>query len=154
MRTKKNFRQGRFLPKNLEKYKGNSRNVIYRSSWEKRIMAFFDESTNIEWWNSEGLIVPYMNPIDKKMHSYYPDFVFMNKKNDVYMVEVKPFNDVLIEFDVSMLNNTNFTQIFLQLPNILQESGEPDSDFILDIFKIKTKTLDNQVDTLVNSVCK
>ena len=68
--------------------------------------------------------------------------------------EVKPFNDVLIEFDVSMLNNTNFTQIFLQLPNILQESGEPDSDFILDIFKIKTKTLDNQVDTLVNSVCK
>ena len=53
-----------------------------------------------------------------------------------------------------MLNNTNFTQIFLQLPNILQESGEPDSDFNLDIFKIKTKTLDNQVDTLVNSVCK
>jgi len=95
MRKTKNFRQGRFLPKNLEKYKGNSRNVIYRSSWEKRIMAFFDESTNIEWWNSEGLIVPYMNPIDKKMHSYYPDFVFMNKKNDVYMVEVKPFNETL-----------------------------------------------------------
>ena len=58
-------------------------------------MAFFDESTNIEWWNSEGLIVPYMNPIDKKMHSYFPDFVFMNKKNEVYMVEVKPFNETL-----------------------------------------------------------
>ena len=68
--------------------------------------------------------------------------------------EVKPFNDVLIEFDASLLTNTNFQNIFLNLPFILEESGEPDSDFILDIFKIKTKTLDNQVDTLVNSVCK
>ena len=62
--------------------------------------------------------------------------------------------DVLIEFDASLLTNTNFQNIFLNLPFILEESGEPDSDFILDIFKIKTKTLDNQVDTLVNSVCK
>ena len=90
-RTK--YRQGKFVPKHIEKYKGNSRNVIYRSSWEKRIMAFFDESSNVQWWNSEGLIVPYMNPIDKKMHSYFTDFVFMNKNNEVYMVEIKPYRE-------------------------------------------------------------
>jgi hypothetical protein len=34
-----------------------------------------------------------MNPIDKKMHSYFPDFVFMNKNNEVYMVEIKPYRE-------------------------------------------------------------
>jgi glycosyltransferase involved in cell wall biosynthesis len=104
---------------------------------------------------------PYCNHIYLKDDSLFKDYLEKEQPGTNYDLgsklatfEVKPFNDVLIEFDVSMLNNTNFTQIFLQLPNILQESGEPDSDFILDIFKIKTKTLDNQVDTLVNSVCK
>jgi len=104
---------------------------------------------------------PYCNHVYLKDDSLFKDYIEKEQPDTNYDLgsklatfEVKPFNDVLIEFDVSMLNNTNFTQIFLQLPNILQESGEPDSDFILDIFKIKTKTLDNQVDTLVNSVCK
>ena len=104
---------------------------------------------------------PYCNHIYLKDDSLFKDYLEKEQPDTNYDLgsklatfEVKPFNDVLIEFDVSMLNNDNFQQIFLQLPNILQESGEPDSDFILDIFKIKTKTLDNQVDTLVNSVCK
>lgn len=103
---------------------------------------------------------PYCNHIYLKDDSLFKDYLEKEQPNTNYDLgsklatfEVKPFNDVLIEFDASMLNNDNFP-IFLQLPNILQESGEPDSDFILDIFKIKTKTLDNQVDTLVNSVCK
>ncbi len=104
---------------------------------------------------------PYCNHIYLKDDSLFKDYLEKEQPDTNYDLgsklatfEVKPFNDVLIEFDASMLHNDNFQQIFLQLPNILQESGEPDSDFILDIFKIKTKTLDNQVDTLVNSVCK
>ena len=60
----------------------------------------------------------------------------------------------MIEFDARELNNDNWRSIFLNFPRILEESGEPNSEFILDIFKIKTKLLDNQVDLLVNSVCK
>jgi len=104
---------------------------------------------------------PYCNHIYLKDDSLFKDYLEKEQPDTNYDLgsklatfEVKPFNDVLIEFDASMLNNDNFQQIFLQLPNILQESGEPDSNFILDVFKIKTKTLDNQVDTLVNSVCK
>ena len=104
---------------------------------------------------------PYCNHVYLKDDSLFKEYIEKEQPDTNYDLssklatfEVKPFNDVLIEFDVSMLNNTNFTQIFLNLPFILEESGEPDSDFILDIFKIKTKTLDNQVDTLVNSVCK
>ena len=60
----------------------------------------------------------------------------------------------MIEFDARELNNDNWRSIFLNFPRILEESGEPNSEFILDIFKINTKLLDNQVDLLVNSVCK
>ena len=67
--------------------------------------------------------------------------------------DFKPHNDVLIEFDALQMTQESYN-IFLQFPEILGESGEPNSDFILDIFKIKTKLLDNQVDLLVNSVQK
>ena len=67
--------------------------------------------------------------------------------------DFKPHNDVLIEFDALQMTQESYN-IFLQFPDILGESGEPNSDFILDIFKIKTKLLDNQVDLLVNSVQK
>ena len=66
---------------------------------------------------------------------------------------IKPFNDVLIKFDCNQLDNANW-QIFTQFPRIIEESGEPNTTFELDIFTIKTKLLDNQVDTLVYSVCK
>ena len=80
--AQKKFRQGYYKPKNPEKYKGNTLSVIYRSSWERKVMEFFDTSRNIEWWNSEGLVIPYMS-IDKKIHRYFPDFIFLNKKNEL-----------------------------------------------------------------------
>ena len=124
-------------------------------------ILFMIGCADVEMNQSVLEVEPYCNHVYLKDDSLFKDYIEKEQPDTNYDLgsklatfEVKPFNDVLIEFDVSMLNNTNFTQIFLQLPNILQESGEPDSDFILDIFKIKTKTLDNQVDTLVNSVCK
>jgi len=58
-------------------------------------MMFFDESINIEWWNSEGLMIPYFNPIDKKVHSYFPDFIFLNKKKETWIIEVKPYKETI-----------------------------------------------------------
>ena len=57
-------------------------------------MEFFDTSRNIEWWNSEGLVIPYMS-IDKKVHRYFPDFIFLNKKKETYIVEIKPYRETL-----------------------------------------------------------
>ena len=90
---KTKFRQGKFRIQNIEKYKGNSTNIIYRSSWEKRVMAFFDTSSNVKWWNSEGLIVPYFNPLTKRVHNYFPDFVYMSNSDTAYMIEIKPFRE-------------------------------------------------------------
>ena len=56
-------------------------------------------------------------------------------------------NNILVEFDATQLNNTNF-QIIQQLPEIIQESGEI-GEFELDIFKITIKSLETYEHNLI-----
>jgi hypothetical protein len=67
--------KGTFLPKNPSKYNGNSKNIIYRSNWELRVMKYFDDHPNVIWWASEELPIPYVSPVDNKTHRYFPDFI-------------------------------------------------------------------------------
>ena len=87
--------KGKFIPINPKKYKGDPTNIIYRSSWERRCMIYFDRTPNIVEWQSEEFFIPYKSPVDGKIHRYFPDFKIkvMNKhKNiDSIIVEVKPF---------------------------------------------------------------
>lgn len=87
--------QGFFKPKNPKKYKGDPTNIVYRSSWEFRVMVYLDERKEVINWSSETVIVPYRSPIDGKIHRYFPDFVVtkINKegKKETVMIEVKPF---------------------------------------------------------------
>ena len=41
--------KGIFKPRNPQKYKGNPTNIIYRSSWELKMMSHFDGHPNIIW---------------------------------------------------------------------------------------------------------
>lgn len=85
---------GRFIPKNPKKYNGDSTNIIYRSSWEVRVMKYLDDHPNVLWWSSEELAIPYKSPIDNKVHRYFPDFITKIKRKDgsvmTYVLEVKP----------------------------------------------------------------
>jgi hypothetical protein len=85
---------GRFIPKNPKKYNGDSTNIIYRSSWEVRVMKYLDDHPNVLWWSSEELAIPYKSPIDNKVHRYFPDFIAKMKRKDgsvmTYVLEVKP----------------------------------------------------------------
>ena len=87
--------KGKFIPINPKKYKGDPTNIIYRSSWERRCMIYFDRTPNILEWQSEEFFIPYKSPVDGKIHRYFPDFKIkvMNKhKNiDSIIIEVKPF---------------------------------------------------------------
>ena len=67
--------KGRFRPKNPQKYKGDANNIIYRSTWEIKVMNYLDDNPNVIWWGSEELPIPYYSPVDKKMHRYFPDFI-------------------------------------------------------------------------------
>jgi hypothetical protein len=86
--------KGTFLPKNPSKYNGNSKNIIYRSNWELRVMKYFDDHPNVIWWASEELTIPYVSPIDNKKHRYFPDFIVKMRLKDgkvtTYILEVKP----------------------------------------------------------------
>jgi hypothetical protein len=86
--------KGTFLPKNPSKYNGNSKNIIYRSNWELRVMKYFDDHPNVIWWASEELQIPYVSPVDNRTHRYFPDFIVKMRLKDgkiiTYILEVKP----------------------------------------------------------------
>jgi hypothetical protein len=81
--------KGKFKVKNSEKYIGDSSNVIYRSLMELNFMKWCDKSEKVLKWNSEEVIVPYISPMDKKRHRYFPDFLIQTNKGWI-LIEVKP----------------------------------------------------------------
>ena len=66
--------KGKYKPENPKKYKGDPTNVVYRSLWERKFMHYCDVNENILEWASEEIHIPYISPIDRKKHKYYPDF--------------------------------------------------------------------------------
>lgn len=83
----------KFTPENPKKYVGNTNNIICRSLWERKFCKYLDQNKNVIRWSSEEIRVPYISTIDKKLHQYYPDFVFEAKNQDqvtTYMIEIKP----------------------------------------------------------------
>jgi len=86
--------KGVFTPKNPQKYIGDSSNIIYRSMWECKFMAYLDSHPDVVQWASEEFFIPYLSPIDNKVHKYFPDF-WVKKKNrngilEVNVIEIKP----------------------------------------------------------------
>ena len=94
------FAQGKFAPKNPEKYVG-TKTPTYRSSWEFAFMKFCDESPSIARWASEAVRIPYRNPFTGKHTIYVPDFFIQytdqKGKNKVEIIEVKPDNQAVKE---------------------------------------------------------
>jgi hypothetical protein len=88
------YYQGRFHPQNPQKYKGDPRNIIYRSSWELKFMKWCDLNENILEYGSEEFWIPYLSPVDNRVHRYFPDFIVKMKNSfsevKTYVVEIKP----------------------------------------------------------------
>lgn len=86
--------KGRFVPKNPKKYAGDASNIIWRSTWERKVMDWLDQSESVVYWSSEELVIKYYNPIDNKIHRYFPDFIVKVKRKDgtvmTHVLEVKP----------------------------------------------------------------
>ncbi len=83
------YKQGKYIPRLPKKYKGDYRNIVYRSSWEYKFMQWCDTTPSVLEWGSEEIAIPYISPVDGKRHKYYPDF-YLKVGNKKYMVEVKP----------------------------------------------------------------
>lgn len=90
------FVQGIFIPRNKEKFIGSK--AVYRSSLELRFMKFCDCNQNIVKWGSENVVIPYLNPLDGKVHRYFVDNFVQIKEGDKmkrYLVEIKPSSQLL-----------------------------------------------------------
>ena len=85
---------GKFTPRNPQKYIGDPTNIVYRSSWEVKVMSWLDLNDNILSWASEEIQIPYISPIDRKFHRYFPDFLVKMRTKDgkikTMILEVKP----------------------------------------------------------------
>jgi hypothetical protein len=85
---------GLFKPKHPEKYVGDPTNIVYRSSWEVKVMSWLDNNDSIITWASEELHIPYISPVDNRWHRYFPDFLVKYRTKDnklsTMMLEVKP----------------------------------------------------------------
>ncbi|SVE34621.1 uncharacterized protein METZ01_LOCUS487475 [marine metagenome] len=82
--------KGIYKPINPKKYVGNHNNIVYRSLLERRFMVYCDTNPGIINWASEELPIRYYNPIDKKYHRYFPDFIIKTVKNKRMLIEIKP----------------------------------------------------------------
>lgn len=86
--------KGYFKPRNPSKYLGNPTNIVYRSLWELKFMKYLDSHPNIVSWASEEFSIPYVSPIDNKIHRYYPDFLIKKLKDggkvETVVIEIKP----------------------------------------------------------------
>ena len=88
--TKKSgFVQGYFPLNECKKYQGTGP-IIYRSSWEKKFCIYCERHPEIQWWSSESFSIKYFNVLDKKYHTYYPDFLVHLNNGNTILVEVKP----------------------------------------------------------------
>lgn len=93
-----------FNPKNPQKYAGDTSKIVCRSLWERNVCKFCDDHPNVLKWSSEEIAIPYTNPIDKKIHNYYPDFLIQfnsTSGKQTWMVEVKPKKQTLLKENAS-----------------------------------------------------
>ena len=94
----KNYKQGKFKPKNPQKYDGNPTEIYFRSSYELKFMQYCDLTENVISYQSEEFWIPYRSPLDNKVHRYFPDFFVKYKDRDnnirTLVVEIKPPKDL------------------------------------------------------------
>ena len=77
---------------------GDPNNIVYRSSWERRLMKFLDENPSVLKWGSEEAVIPYISPVDNKIHRYFTDaYAKIKTKTGIktYLIEVKPKHQTL-----------------------------------------------------------
>ena len=57
-------------------------------------MKYCDTNKNILEWGSEEFFIPYMSPIDNRVHKYFPDFYIKVRESTgqvkKYVIEIKP----------------------------------------------------------------
>lgn len=88
----KQYKQGIYRPVNKNKYEG-AKYPRYLSSWELKFFKWCDRNPYVTKWTSESVCLPYVSPVDGKIHRYFVDnTVHIQEGSKVikYLIEIKP----------------------------------------------------------------
>jgi len=93
----------RYTVQNPSRYAGDPSRVTARSKWELMYMNALDMSPMVRRWVSEpkNLGIAYINPLDRKIHQYWPDFLVQYVDGNVEILEIKPLKESLAENAIS-----------------------------------------------------
>jgi len=93
------YYQGKYIVENAHKYEGDVNKVEFRSSWEYKAFHYCDNNPRIVSWSSEEVIIPYISPVDKRMHRYFMDLKIVEideyDRRKVTLVEIKPYKETI-----------------------------------------------------------
>jgi len=98
----KTYNQGLFKVHNKDKYIGNPDHIIYRSGWELKAFIALDNDPDVIKWGSEQIAIPYVSPLDRRIHRYFPDLYVERRnkqdksKSDIYIIEIKPKKETIL----------------------------------------------------------
>ena len=122
--------KGRFKPANPDKYKGDPTKITYRSSWEFKFFRFVDQHPDVIWWQSEEIAIPYLSPIDNRVHRYFPDVILKKRvgpdQYETVMIEIKPKSQTMPP-DISKRNKTPTGRISRRYLNEVKTYGINDA---------------------------
>ena len=103
----------------------------------------------LEPWCS-NIYITMINPIDAN------SYVKEEQKNTKFdlIKRIRPmgeerYNNILVEFDASKLNENNFNNILCKLPEIIKSTNE-EGKYKLDIFKVTVNSLETYEKELIN----
>ena len=82
--------KSQYIVENQEKYLGNNKNIVCRSSWERAVCKWADANKDIAKWASEEVVINYLCQTDLKYHRYFIDFLLVKSDGSKFLVEVKP----------------------------------------------------------------
>ena len=86
------YKQGTYKPINEGKYTGKHK-PRYLSSWELKFFRWCDNNPHVVEWTSESISIPYISPLDGKIHRYLVDnkvIIKEGNKFQKYLIEIKP----------------------------------------------------------------
>ena len=97
--TESKWVQNFYTPVNPQKYIGDTKEIIYRSSWERHFFQYCDSSSNVIRWSSEPFAIKYWDETTLKTRRYFPDvYAEIKDSNDIvkkYLIEIKPLKQTV-----------------------------------------------------------
>lgn len=94
-----NYVQGFYNVQRPEKYVGDVNNVVFRSSWERKMFIWCENNPSVLKWGSEIAPIVYWSEVDQKQRRYFPDIWLIMKDRDggkqKVIVEIKPHKETI-----------------------------------------------------------